>query len=87
MRIIKKEKQLKEVEVENYLVCDKCGNRIQKRSSFDAFECEFSYRTGDIYPEGGDVEEFKLDLCRECGDEAIKLLKDFGFGIQEYRHD
>ena len=41
-KVIKKEKQMKEVDVtiESYSLCDKCNEKI-KTGSYDAFECEF----------------------------------------------
>jgi len=87
MEIVKTEKQTKEVTVECYLICDKCGKRIKPKDRFDAFECEFIYKTGSSYPEGGSGNKLSLDLCQECGIKATKLFKDNGFKIQETKWD
>ena len=44
MQVIKKEKQMKEVDVtiESYTLCDKCNEKIKTGSS-DAFKCEKLY--------------------------------------------
>ena len=78
---------MQEVTTDCYLICDKCGKRIKTKDSFDAFECEFIYKTGSNYPEGGDGDKLSLDLCQECGLKAIKILKDNGFKVQENEWD
>jgi Zn finger protein HypA/HybF involved in hydrogenase expression len=86
-RVTKKEMKMQEVIIDSYLVCDKCGKRIKQESSYDAFECKFVYKTGDIYPEGGSGEKQELDLCQKCGYEAMKLLKNNGFNVREIEWD
>ena len=89
MQVIKKEKQIKEVEVtvESYLECDKCHCEIKQQSTWDVFESEFTYKTGESYPEGGSGEKITLDLCQKCGIEAIELLKSNGFRINKEEWD
>lgn len=83
MKVFKKEMKMREVITESHTLCDKCGQKIESEHSFDAFECEFTYKTGDNYPEGGSGSELTLDLCQKCGKEAIEILKSNGFNVQE----
>jgi hypothetical protein len=78
--------KMKEVVVESYTLCDKCGIRISI-TNFDAFEFKLEHRTGDIYPGGGSGDKHTLDLCKECAPKAIKLLEENGFKIQHYEWD
>jgi hypothetical protein len=82
MRVIKKEKQVKEIDVtvEIYTLCDKCNEKI-KTGLFDVFECEFVHKTGKRYPEGGSGEEQKVELCQKCAVELVELLKENGYKI------
>lgn len=81
MQVIKKEKRLIDVVVENYSICDKCGKEI-KVQPYDAFEGIFEVTVGTSYPEGINAERHSLDLCQDCADIAIKLLSANGFKIQ-----
>lgn len=84
MRVIRTEKQLKEVEVvtENYYQCDKCNNRIKSRI-YDAFSFDFEYVTGDSYPDGGSGERTTLDLCANCAEDLMELLKTNGYRLNK----
>lgn len=81
MQIIKKERQLKEVVVENYSLCDKCNEKIQLESMYDAFTCKASLTTGSQYPGGGFGENQEIELCQECAVELIFLLASHGYRI------
>lgn len=85
MNIIKTEKQIKEVDVviENYNICDKCNNKIEKQDMFDSFKCEFIHETGESYPEGGSGEKQKMELCKKCVPELIQLLRDNGYRVTD----
>lgn len=76
------ERVVKEVEVTKdfYDECDKCKSRI-KLGSFDAFECNFKYQEGDVYPEGGCINETTMELCQECSKELIRTLKSLGYRL------
>ena len=76
-----------EVTIESYTLCDKCNEKIETESNYDAFKCEFVYKTGDSYPECGNGDKFELDLCQKCGKEAVELLKGNGFKVQESEWD
>ena len=82
MEVKKTEKQIKEVDVvtEHYHLCDKC-NEIITCGSYNAFKFEFRHRTGDSYPEGGSGEEDSLDLCQDCAESFIQMLKDNGYRV------
>ena len=82
MEVIIKEKRMIEVVVDSYILCDKCNKKIESSVSFDAFECEFLYKEGSVYPEGGYGDKSELDLCQRCGKEAIELLEKHGFKVQ-----
>jgi len=86
MEIIKKEKQLREVIVVQYNLCDKCGKEIEVRM-YDAFEFSMEHKTGDIYPESGGGKLQTLDLCPECVLGFIQLLKENGYKVQECEWD
>tara|TARA_R110000765_G_scaffold327923_1_gene418957 strand:+ start:458 stop:727 length:270 start_codon:yes stop_codon:yes gene_type:complete len=88
MYVKKTEKQIKEVEVitESYSLCDRCNEKIQT-GSYDAFEFELEYKTGDSYPEGGSGEKKEMELCDKCADDCIQLLKDNGYRINESEWD
>ncbi len=81
MRIERKEVQPREVVVESYYLCDKCGKRIQREYT-DAFEFDLEHKTGTIGLGGGCGEVERLDLCAECAPQAIKLLIENGFQVQ-----
>jgi len=85
MRIIKKAKQMKEVEVtiENYCLCDKCNGKIEKENSYDVFECDFIHRTGSSFPEGGSGEKQEMDLCQKCAVELVALLRENGYRVSD----
>ena len=87
MRIKKTKKEIKEVEVtvSDVNLCDKCGKDLDEDISdmYEVFECNFEYKTGESYPEGGDIHYTELELCKKCGKEAIQLLKDNGFVFTE----
>ena len=81
MKKERKEMQMKEVIVESYYLCDKCGDRI-KYGLFDAFNFELEYRTGEQYPEGGSGDKYNIDLCHKCAPKLIQLLKENDYKIQ-----
>lgn len=83
MNIVRREKQLKEIDVivEDYNICDKCDKRIKKDSSWDVFNCEFVHKTGEVYPEGGSGEEQTMELCQDCAKEFITLLHTNGYRV------
>lgn len=87
MKVRIKGMRTQEVTIKSYTLCDKCNEKIETESNYDAFECEFIYKTGDSYPEGGSGEKFELDLCQKCGKEAVELLKGNGFKVQESEWD
>jgi len=76
------QKVVKEVEVTKdfYDECDKCKTRI-KTGNFDSFECGFNYQEGDVYPEGGSIDQTTMELCQKCGKELVELLKSLGYRL------
>lgn len=89
MYVKKTEKQIKEVEVttESYNLCDKCNCKIEKEGSFDAFECEFTHKTGSSYPEGGSGEKQEMELCQKCAVELVELLRLNGYRVTDSEWD
>jgi hypothetical protein len=84
MKVVKKEKQIKEVDVtiDSYSLCDKCNEKIVV-GCYDAFECEFIHKTGAIYPEGGNGEKQEMELCQKCAVELVDLLRKNGYRIND----
>lgn len=82
MRVRKTAHKLKKVEVvlEDYTVCDKCNQRIKPENN-DAFDFNFSLKTGYSYPIGGGGEIQELDVCPTCANELVELLKANGFKV------
>ena len=89
MEVVKKEKQMKEVDVtiESYTLCDKCNEKIKKEDSYDAFECEFIHKTGSSYPEGGSGEKQEMELCQKCAVELVALLRTNGYRVTDSKWD
>lgn len=88
MEVVKKEKQMKlvEVTVDSYTLCDKCNEKI-KKDSYDAFECEFIHKTGSSYPEGGSGEKQEMQLCQKCAVALVDLLKANGYRVNDSEWD
>lgn len=88
MQVIKKETQIRQVEItiESYTLCDKCNSKI-KTSTFDAFECEFIHKTGNSFPEGGSGNKQEMELCQQCAVELVDLLIENGYRINESEWD
>jgi hypothetical protein len=82
MEVLKKEKQLKEIDVviESYTLCDKCNEKV-RTGSYDVFDFTFEHKTGTAYPEGGNGETDKMDLCHKCAKYAVQLLRDNGYRV------
>jgi len=89
MQVIKKEKRMKEVDVtiENYNLCDKCNQKIEKEDCYDAFKCEFIHKTGSSYPEGGYGEKQEMELCQKCAIELVTLLRTNGYRVTDSEWD
>ena len=82
MYIVRKEKKEVEVIVEQYNTCDKCNKRI-KYESFEDFDCSLTYRSGHSYPEGFFGKNYHMDICQDCADEFLELLKENGYKLNE----
>ena len=76
MKIYKK--QTREIDFLGETICDKCMKPIERESSFDSFSATFEVTTGECYPEGCFTESQTADLCEDCANLAIDLLKNFG---------
>jgi hypothetical protein len=63
--------------VESYTECDRCKGEI-KVCGYNVFECNFLYKEGVNYPEGGDWDETTMDLCEKCGKCLIETLENLG---------
>lgn len=88
MRVIKKETQIKEVEVviEDYNTCD-CCNKVIEHDAFDAFECSFTYRTGSRFPEGGSGEQWEMELCKKCAADLTEILVSLKYRVTHSEWD
>jgi hypothetical protein len=88
MQVIKKEKQMKEVDVtiESYTLCDKCNEKI-KTGRYNAFKCEFIHKTGSSYPEGGSGEKQEMELCQNCAVKLVDLLRANGYRVTDSEWD
>jgi len=82
MRVETKQKQIKEVEViiESLELCDKCNSTI-KGDQYNAFKCNLTHTTGDIFPDGGSGEKQIMDICQDCAGELIILLRNSGYRV------
>lgn len=61
------------------VVCDCCGMNLvdQSESNYDVHEVELSCKNGVSYPEGGNGEEIKFDMCNACfTNKLIPLMKE-----------
>ena len=89
MRVVKKEKRIKEVEVilEDFNVCDKCNCKIKKESSYDSFICEFAHKTGNNYPDGGTGKNQEMELCQKCAVKCVELLRTNGYRVTDSEWD
>lgn len=83
MEVIEKHTELKEVDIvdKRYKKCDKCGCVIKKTSSFEVFESTFKVESGVSYPEGGHGTDQSIDLCQDCSNDFIFLLKKNKYNI------
>lgn len=88
MKVEKTEKRIveQEIVIESYTVCDRCNEKIVK-NGFDQFHCRIEYKTGFQYPEGGNGDISTVDLCQDCADDLITLLKENGYRINENEWD
>jgi hypothetical protein len=88
MQVIKREKQMKEVDViiESYTICDKCNEKI-KKGCYDAFECKFIHKTGSSNLEGGIGEKQEMELCQKCAVELVALLRTNGYRVTDSEWD
>lgn len=89
MQVIKKEKQMKEIDVtiEDYSLCDKCNEKIKKEHYYDAFKCELVHKTGSSYPEGGSGKKQEMELCQKCAVELVALLRSNGYRATDTEWD
>lgn len=79
--MIVSKKVTKEVEVEDYIICDKCGDKIEY-DAWSAFNFDFTLITGSSYPEGGFGEKQTMELCKYCAERLVNLLKTKGYRIR-----
>lgn len=88
MEVVKKEKQLKEVEVvtARYNLCDKCNEKIVV-DNYESFECEFIHKVGSRYPEGGSGDKQAMELCQKCAYTLVELLRENGYRITDSEWD
>jgi hypothetical protein len=88
MEVVRKEKQIKEVDVtvECYNLCDKCNNKIEV-ARYDVFECELIHKVGTAYPEGGSGDEQTMELCQKCAYDLVELLRENGYRITDREWD
>lgn len=56
--------------------CDHCGKVLNDMEDYGSSEIEIAY------------VEFTADLCKECHEELVKMVKDFcSFGKRRTDHD
>jgi hypothetical protein len=75
------EKQLKEVVIDSYTICDKCDSKIEGNSGYDHFQSSLIHDKGVVYPDFTNVVRFSIDFCEKCSEEAIMILNKNGFKI------
>jgi hypothetical protein len=86
----KTQKMIKQVESENVLeiICDKCGKPIKSEMG-SAYKSDwFMMTTGDYF--GSDCWQGMhrvMDLCEDCSNELIELLKKNGYNIRDEEFD
>lgn len=83
-----REERTREVK-ENVLMeteCDWCKKTI-KIERGDAYECTIELRTGWLWPEGGDGEHRRIDLCKECAENLFEHLEGYGIRVNKSEWD
>ena len=88
MEVIKKELQVKEVEViiESYNLCDKCNQEIETEN-YEDFQCDVIHRSGNRYPDSSYGTTEKVELCQKCAIDLIILLKENGYRVEKSEYD
>lgn len=88
MYVKKTETRLEEVTriVEDFHLCDKCNAKINV-DHYDSFKFNLTYKEGYCYPEGGSGTKTEMELCPNCAEECIELLKLNGYRMTESEWD
>ena len=88
MQVIKKEKQMKEVDVtiESYTLCDKCDEKINT-NGYDSFECKLIHKTGTSCMQYGSGETQEIELCQKCAIDLINFLRGLGYRVNDSNWD
>lgn len=53
-------------------ICDFCKNEIKRDSSFDRSSATIELESGMVYPEGGTIEKYVVDICTDCFIDKVK---------------
>ena len=85
MRVVKKELVTKKVEVikEEYSLCDKCDKKIDDKIGYNFSEFTLELREGTCFPSYNSGTTTDIELCEDCADDCIKLLKENGYKTTE----
>lgn len=61
-----------------FVTCDICNDKIEN-NSFDIDEVTIKHKTGYLYPEGGQGEYKKIDMCGKCfNQKLLPFLESIG---------
>lgn len=53
-------------------ICDFCKNEIKQGSFFDISSATIELEIGKVYPEGGTIEKYTVDICPDCFIDRVK---------------
>ena len=53
-------------------VCDFCKKQIKRKGFFDRSCATIEVESGEVYPEGGTIHKYVVDICTDCFIDKVK---------------
>jgi hypothetical protein len=53
-------------------ICDFCQKEIRRISHFDRSSATIEVESGEVYPEGGTIYKYVVDICTDCFIDRVK---------------